>query len=466
MDEEYPEVRDELTPDAPEEEPQETELKTADIIAEEFRVTPQRFEGEHRPPATRNRKPKKEKKTVSSAWIPILLVIAILFGICGGAIGYVIGSGASITLTKDAEGNIDTDHPDPDRGEPTKPSITDGIRTNNSGAGKTPAEVYSENVEAVVGIASSSSGKNVWGQTVTQASAGSGFIITADGYVVTNYHVVEDASSVTVQTYDGKEYPATIVGYEDTTCDVALLKIDATGLPTIAVGDSDKVATGEQVCAIGNPLGELTNTLTVGYISAIGREINTDGTPINMLQTDAAINAGNSGGPLFDMDGNVIGITTAKYSGSVSGGTTVEGLGFAIPINDVMKLIDDLTQYGYVTGRPYLGVTVGDATEYDTNLPAGAYVSEVLDGYAAKQAGIQPGDVIVGLENKVVNSRANLSDALAAYKAGDTVTVTIYRGGRYLELTLTLSERPREEESTVTEPTESEDEFPFGFMFP
>ncbi len=480
MDEEYPQVPEELTPDvpateAPEEDPEEQKEQDlqdlVELYEEESCETPQCPEEapcetpqcpEEAPCEVQPAKPKKEKKTVSSVWIPILLVVAILFGICGGAIGYGIASSARITLTKKEDGTVDAK---PDGGKTVNPPISDHVRTNEGNKDKTPADIYSENVEAVVGIVSTGTGKNTWGQTARQQSAGSGFIITEDGYIVTNYHVVEDATSVTVQLYDGTEYPATVVGYEGTICDVALLKIDATGLPTVAIGDSDKVVVGEEVCAIGNPLGELTFTLTVGYISAVDREVNTVGTPINMFQTDAAINAGNSGGPLFDMNGNVIGITTAKYSGMIAGGTTVEGLGFAIPINDVMKLIDDLTQYGYVKGRPYLGVTVADAKQYDEDLPAGAYVTEVVDGYAAKKAGIQPGDVIIGLDNKVIRTRTDLSDALSDYKAGDTVSVRVNRDGETLDLTLTLSERPRDVEST-TEPTEEESENPFGFPIP
>jgi S1-C subfamily serine protease len=185
---------------------------------------------------------------------------------------------------------------------------------------------------------------------------------------------IEDANSVKVTLYNGKEYDAKLVG-TDSVNDVALLKIEATGLQAVTVGDSDKIEVGEQVVAIGNPLGELTFTMTQGYISATGREINTDGTPINMLQTDAAINSGNSGGPLFDMNGNVVGITTAKYSGTTSTGTSIEGIGFAIPINDVLKIVYDLQENGYVTGRAYLGISVRDLDELHRfqsyNLPVG-----------------------------------------------------------------------------------------------
>lgn len=470
QNEKYPAAQSEPVPEQTEEASQQTEQIEIDFFDEEPAVclTPQRYREGRLPRTEKKEKPKKEKKTVSSVWVPVLLVIALLFGAFGGVLGYSVASGRNIQLsgrTGAEDGGITLPTTE-DPAKPDHPSISGKVRTNGDGEGKTPADIYSENVGAVVGIASSSEEKNAWGQTVKQASAGSGFILTSDGYVVTNYHVVEDASSIKVQLYDGREFPASIVGYENAICDVALLKIDATDLQTVAVGDSDKVVTGEEVCAIGNPLGELTFTLTVGYISAVDREVNTEGTPINMFQTDAAINAGNSGGPLFDMNGNVIGITTAKYSGSTYGGTTVEGLGFAIPINDVMKIIDDLTQYGYVTGRPYLGVTVSDPSNYDEELPAGAYVVEVQSGFAAEKAGIQAGDVIVGLDKTVIRSRTELTEALRAYHAGDTVSLTVYRGGQYLDLTLTLSERPRDTESTEEETEEPSEPLPFEIPLP
>lgn len=399
---------------------------------------------------------KKEKKKVSHVWIPILIVVALLLGIGGGAAGYWIATGHNrAAATQQGEVPKETLAPSETPKESNAP-ISDNVHSNAADGSYSPAQIYSDYVNAVVGIASESTGRNVWGQTVTQASAGSGFIITSDGYVVTNYHVIEGANNITVQLHDGSEYPATVVGYENSNCDVALLKIDAQDLPTVSIGDSSSICVGEQVCAIGNPLGELTFTLTVGYISALNREVNTDGSPINMFQTDAAINAGNSGGPLFDMDGNVIGITTAKYSGSTASGATVEGVGFAIPINDVMAIIDDLTQYGYVTGKPYLGVSVADSAYYGQNLPAGAYIAEVVDGCAAQKAGLQVGDVIVGVGGSVVGSRSDLQTALSAFKAGDTVDVTVYRDGQYLKLSLTLDERPRDADTQTQQPTEEQ----------
>ena len=431
------------------------------------RVTPQQYDTEAQretwQPQTVRPEKKREKsaKKVSRVWIPILIAAAIILGLGGGVLGYRIASKNNLASAQPVQGG-QTELPKPE--QPSKAPITDNIRKNDDGNAMTPAQIYSEYVGAVVGIASESTGRNVWGQTVRQASSGSGFIITEDGYVVTNAHVVEGANAITVQLYDGKEYPATVIGYENTTCDVALLKIEATGLPTVAIGDSDATVTGEQVCAIGNPLGELTFTLTVGYISSLDREINTDGTPINMFQTDAAINSGNSGGPLFDMSGNVIGITTAKYSGSTTSGTIIEGLGFAIPINDVMQIINDLTQYGYVKGKPFLGISAGDSGYYGKNLPAGAYVSEVTEDSAAQKAGIQVGDVIVGLGDSVIGSQTDLQSALSAFKAGDKVRVTVYREGQYLKLELTLDERPRNVETEQeTEPVETEAVDPFGF---
>lgn len=436
---------------------------------EGFRLTPQQFDTGEQSGYTPQpeEKKKRAKKQVSRVWIPVLLVAAILLGLGGGVLGYMIASKNNRASAQSVQGE-QTELPTPT--QPKSP-ITDSIRRNESGTGMTPAQIYSEYVGAVVGIASESTGRNVWGQTVKQASSGTGFIITQDGYVVTNAHVVEGANAVTVQLYDGREFPATVVGYEDTTCDVALLKIDATDLPTVSIGDSDATVTGDEVCAIGNPLGELTFTLTVGYISALDREINTDGTPINMFQTDAAINSGNSGGPLFDMDGNVIAITTAKYSGSTTSGTSIEGLGFAIPINDAMQIINDLTQYGYVKNKPFLGVSVGDSGYYGKNLPAGAYVTAVTEGAAAQKAGIAVGDVIVGLGDSVIGSQADLQSALSAFKAGDKVRVTVYRGGQYLKLELTLDERPQDTE-TEPEVTETESDpygfgqFGFGWPFP
>ncbi len=297
---------------------------------------------------------------------------------------------------------------------------------NTSTDGMTPGQVYAKCAKSVVAITATSN---------MGSSTGSGFILTADGYVLTNHHVIENSSWVTVTIYDNTVHTAKVIGYDDTN-DIALLKIDGENLPTASLGSSNDLIVGDQVVAIGNPLGELTSTLTVGYISAKERDVATDGTSINMLQTDAAINSGNSGGPLFNMNGQVIGIITAKYSGSTSSGATIEGIGFAIPIDDVRSKIQQLRENGYVS-TPYMGVSVSNrVTGY------GAYVESVEKDGAAYAAGIRAGDLIMSVGESKVTSVETLTKALRNYKVGDATTVTVLRNQRVLELTLTLKEKP------------------------
>ena len=222
--------------------------------------------------------------------------------------------------------------------------------------------------------------------------------------------MVEGASRLTVITFMGDEYEARLVGFDQMN-DVAILKVEAAGLPTVTIGSSDELIVGDQVVAIGNPLGELTSSLTVGYISAKDRTINTDGNLINMMQTDAAINPGNSGGPLFNMKGEVIGITTAKYSGSTGSGASIEGIGFAIPIADVMSMTEDLIANGYRTNQAYLGVSVRDLpadTAAMYSLPTGSYILEVTEGSCAQAAGIQPKDIIIAIGEYPVEGNSTL----------------------------------------------------------
>lgn len=330
----------------------------------------------------------------------------------------------------------------------------------------TASQVYAQNVNTVVAISNSSITTNIYGQTTQTASSGSGFILTEDGYVVTNYHVVEGATTLTVITSDETEYAAKLVGYDESN-DVAVLKIEAEGLPYVTLGSSDNLVVGDQVVAIGNPLGELTSTLTAGYVSAINRDVTTESAIINMIQTDAAINPGNSGGPLFNMKGEVIGITTAKYSGTTSSGASIEGIGFAIPIDDVITLIDDLINYGYVTGA-YLGVMVSNMDESNAQmygLPMGAYVQSATEGYCAAAAGVQPKDIIVALGDIEVTGVTDLTRALRKFSAGDTTTLTVYRGGQELTLTVTLDEKPHEADESGELPSEGSYEEWFDYFF-
>ena len=315
-----------------------------------------------------------------------------------------------------------------------------------------PGQVYAANVDACVGITVSTT-TNIYGYTTTSAATGSGFVLSEDGYVATNHHVIEKAAKdpsvpITVTFQNGDSYKAKLVGSEAEN-DVAVLKIQAQGLKAVVLGDSDKLVVGEAVYAIGNPLGELTYTLTDGLVSALDRVITTgsgnDANSMNMLQTNCAINSGNSGGPLFNARGEVIGITTAKMSTSDKATATVEGLGFAIPINDVKVIITDLIEHGYVTGKPYLGVTVSSVTEAEAqryNLQVGAYVESVEEGSCAEKAGLQVGDIITAIDDTVVTTHSALIATKATYRAGDTVTLKIVRNHQPMELQVTFDEEP------------------------
>ena len=338
-----------------------------------------------------------------------------------------------------------------------------------TGESLSPSQVYAKNVDAVVMIASYVGTQNSY----TAVSTGSGFFISVDGYVLTNCHVIEGATSVSVTTRNGSRHDAAIVGY-DATNDVALLKVDAGKFPCVTIGSSADLTVGDQVAAIGNPLGELTSTMTVGYVSGKERDVTTDGTTINMIQTDAAINSGNSGGPLFNMKGEVVGITTAKYSGNSSSGASIEGIGFAIPIDDVMKVVADLKEFGYVKSA-YMGIMVRDLNVEMAEiygLPVGAYVDSVEAGGPAAKAGMQAKDIITGLGEFTIRNMSDLTRALRTFEPGDTTTVYIYRAGAQLQLQITLMERPREADTTT--PAEPESGMPnegsyeewFDYFFP
>ena len=308
-----------------------------------------------------------------------------------------------------------------------------------------PATVYASVVNSAVSINCSATSTNIFGQTTQSASSGSGFIITEDGYVVTNYHVVSGASSVQVTLYNGDTYDAPGVG-GDSDYDVAVLKINASGLQPVTLGESADVNVGDTALAIGNPLGELTFSMSQGIVSSCDRAINVDGTPFNMIQVDCSINPGNSGGPLVNLYGEVVGIVSAKYSSYSS--TTVEGLGFAIPISDVRSIITDIMENGAVTDKAYMAITAGTmneqmAAQFNINVTEGVFVYSVVEGGAGDKAGLRLGDVITKMGDKTLTSRQDLSAAMKGYRAGDTVTLTVYRGGQYIEVELTFDAQPQ-----------------------
>ena len=317
----------------------------------------------------------------------------------------------------------------------------------------TPAQVYAQCVDSVVAINCTGTVSGGFGQVMETGSTGSGFILSEDGYIATNFHVVEGQQKLEVITNDGTKYNAEYIGGNEAN-DIALLKVDAKDLPPVAVGSAADMIVGDQVAAIGNPLGELAATLTVGYLSAKDRIVTSEGAQINMLQTDAAINPGNSGGPLFNMYGQVVGITSAKYSGTTDSGATIEGIGFAIPMDDVMNMLDDLRNHGYITGG-YLGVSVSEVGEDASELyglPKGVLVREVTSGSCAEKAGIRVQDIIVSLAGYKIENLNDLTRALNKCKGGDEVTVTVYRSGAEKTLTVILDERPQETEPAATEP--------------
>ena len=430
------------------------------------------YDGSYHPNQDQDHNSNKKKNGIGGRMIALLVAVALVASIGGSALTSVINSisrkneeanakAAETMSSQTVEPAQDTQSENTDSAQSgytiEKSQLPTSLSSNDTGKSLTPKEVYAMNVNACVGIATQIT-TNVWGQVASASASGSGFILTSDGYVVTNNHVVEGATSVTVKLYNGEEYDAEIVGTDEMN-DVALLKIDATGLQAGAIGDSGQIGGGEEVSAIGNPLGELTFTMTAGVVSALDREINTDGKPINMLQTDVAINSGNSGGPLFDMNGNVIGITSAKYSGSTSSGASIEGISFAIPINDALRVIYDLQQYGRVTGRAYLGVTVRDldgTTASTYGLPTGPMIQSVEAGGCAEKAGLQQGDIIIGFNGSEIASYTDLVAALNKLKAGDTATITVFRAGAQVEASITLDERPTDDEITAREQAQNE----------
>lgn len=308
------------------------------------------------------------------------------------------------------------------------------------------AQIVEMSAPSVVGIdtittATTNSFWYGYGQSYEVPGSGSGVILTEDGYIATCAHVVDGAKSVKVALNDDTSYDATIVG-TDSKNDIAIIKIDATGLVPAVVGDSETLTVGSEVIAIGNPLGELRGTATAGIISATNRTIEVEGQAMTLIQTDAAISPGNSGGGLFDATGKLIGIVNAKVSDS-----RAEGLGFAIPVNSVLDEISDLLNYGYVTGRPYLGVSTQDVTLrsrdrmwYYSDGTRCVLVEKVMPGSAAEAAGIQAGDLILKIGEKQIASGEELSSAIGEYKPGDKATLTIQRDGKESTVEVTFGE--------------------------
>ena len=335
-----------------------------------------------------------------------------------------------------------------------------GVSTSisNTGAGISAQDIYDMALTQVVGIKTEFPGMGAFGGTSGSSIIGSGFIISTDGYILTNYHVIESAQVNTllieVVMSDGIEYEASIIGY-DISNDVALLKIDATGLNPAIIANSDNIRVGQTVYAVGNPFGDLVYTMTDGIVSALDRIVTVERKTISTFQFSAAVNSGNSGGPIYDSNGEVIGIVTAKLMRG-----SVEGIGFAIPINDAIEVASGLIEHGYIAGRPFLGISAetvnsGHAEYFDWVV--GVYVKGVNSDSAAEKAGLVIGDIITALDNTDIDSVESLRFALRRYRAGDTAMLTIWRAKESLELTITFDEdfsagRPQRSQSEQEQP--------------
>lgn len=395
---------------------------------DETTVPPRYYE----PPAEKPKKEKqpREKGRMSFAGVACLcLVCALIGGLAGGA----VGGGYLASPTPPAEET------------PLLASAPTPTTQISSIAAIDGSSIYKLGCEQVVGVTTEIITQNFFGMTSPVSVSGSGFILTEDGYIMTNYHVIKSAYQggyeIKVMLHSGEEYAATIVGFDDD-YDIAVLKIDAIDLSPVALGNSDEINVGDTVFAIGNPLGELAYTMTSGIISGTDRLITTsEGTNL-MFQFDAAVNEGNSGGPVYDAKGQVVGVVTAKHIE-----TGVEGLGFAVPINDAIRLANDLMSKGYVSGKAYMGINGEDvsaaAVQY-YNMPKGLYLTYVAEGSAAQKAGLKIGDIITALDGVATGSMTELRAAIKTHSAGDTCTITIYRSGEYLDLSITFDEQPQQ----------------------
>ena len=379
--------------------------------------------------------PKKPKKNAGKAVKSIVaLVLAAAMGFMGGFVGARFGGNNKVIIQQ------------VERSDSSSADSESAAEGTTVSSGMTTAQVAKTVSPSVVVITTEQVVYSQWswyGQSQVESGAGSGVIISSDGYILTCAHVVSGASNITVSIGD-KDYPATLVG-EDTTSDIAVVKVDATGLTPATVGDSNDLKVGESVMAVGNPLGELGGTVTSGIVSALNRSVSIQGTSsvntMSLIQMDASVSPGNSGGGLFNMNGELVGIVNAKSSDS-----DAEGLGFAIPVNDAVKVAQELLENGYVTGRPYLGISYYAVTDAQTAAQLGVnaygvYIVEVVKGGPADKAGLQAGDRIVSVDGSEVASQSDLGTLMQNHKAGDTIEITVARGGQMQTVTVTLGEK-------------------------
>lgn len=369
--------------------------------------------------------------------IAIILCCAILFGGIGfGSAWYIHEAYSNAAQGEVPAAANNSGDPEADASGEPQTDLALKMAKEEEGALTLP-EITEKSADSVVEITTESVQTGTMLQQYIASGAGSGVIITEDGYIITNNHVIKGATNITVTLRNGQSYPATLIGLDDQ-LDVALLKIEATGLSAASIGSSADLVVGQTVVAIGNPLGQLGGTVTDGIISALDRNITLDGETHNLLQTNAAVNPGNSGGGLFDAQGNLIALVVAKSSGA-------EGLGFAIPIDDIVEVLDDLKEHGYVTGRVSLGLSLVDinneqtAWMYRVN-ELGTYIYSIIGGSSAAEAGLQPGDRLISVNGTEITCFNDLKTLLEDVSVGDELTFVVSRAGETLTLTVTAGE--------------------------
>ena len=396
------------------------------------------------PPVHQPEQHPQKKRGGAGKVVALLLACALVGGASGVGASLLTGSRQTTAQTETAA--------QPEASSSTGTTLFEGQRETealtvahvDTSRELTAAEVYAENVNSTVGITTSIT-TNYWGYQTQSAAAGSGFILTEDGYILTNYHVIEDSNSITVSLYDGSTYDAKLIGYDENN-DIAVLKIDATGLQPVVLGSSDELHVGDQVIAIGNPLGELTFSLTSGMVSALNREVTfSNGLRMSLIQTDAAINSGNSGGALFNMYGEVVGITNAKYGSSSSSTASIDNIGFAIPIDDVRSIVESIIENGYIV-KPYIGVSVQNVSSesQQLGLPQGAAVAQVVASSPAESAGLKVNDIITAVNGTAITSSTDLVNTVKGAAIGDELTLSVYRQGQEMELKLTVGEKTQD----------------------
>ena len=384
--------------------------------------------------------PPKKKKSYTGVIIAVVIVVCLLMTVVFSALAFFIGMAVADVEGDETEQHIETNLasvPNVGLSGTTDPDVT--LSAGDSDEIYSMTAVAAKTVDTVVEIRTDYVVEGSFMQQYISQGAGSGVIITENGYIATNNHVIDEATKITVILRNGEEYDAALVGTDEKT-DLAVVKIEKTGLPVATIGNSDKLEVAEAVLAIGNPLGELGGSVSNGIISALSRKIMVENQEMTLLQTTAAVNPGNSGGGLFNMSGELIGIVNAKSSGE-----DIEGIGFAIPSNIAKPVIEDIIKFGYVKGRVLLGVTTIDILDKNTAMQyrvdrLGVYVYSVGKGSDAEKAGLKSGDLLLSLDGVEIENQDQFSSLIQNHSVGDTISITVYRQGKDVTLSVTLTE--------------------------